>query len=418
MTRTVLRGGQVFDGSGDAPFSADVVIEADRIADVGVGVSADRNIDVSGMTVAPGLIDCHAHVMFDGMDISRLEREPFSFQFYVAQRNLSLLLDTGFTTVRDAGGADLGVKRAVQLGLIEGPQMVISITPLSQTGGHLDGWSPHGDDIRLLVPHPGRPPAVVDGVDAMRVRVRELIRAGADVIKVCASGGVISPADEPSHAQFSLEELEVCVSEAHAAGRSVLAHAHSTEGIKRAIMAGVRSIEHGVYLDDECIQLFLDTGTWLVPTLLAPVALLEEIDAGMRVDAEVERKARAVVTAHHAGANAAVRAGVRIALGTDSGLYPHGSSPRELAQLVRVGMSPYQALHSATASAADLLGLNDRGRVAPGLRADLIVLGGDPWDFSCYRENLRLVIAGGEIVRDYTMANDPAYAKTTRVNHG
>jgi len=422
MTRIVLRGGRVFDGTGADAFDADVVVDGDRIVSVGPpagdgasggeraggspgspggsGGSGDTVIDVTGMLVAPGLIDCHVHTVFDGMDLLRVQGRPFSMEFFEAAVVLKRLLESGVTTVRDAGGADLGVKTAVETGLIPGPRMAIAISILSQTGGHVDGWNVHGDNLRLLVPHPGRPDCVVDGVEDMRKRVRQVIRAGADVIKVCASGGVMSTRDDPRHAQFSYAELAVCVEEAAATGRSVMAHAHGAAGIKQALRAGVRSIEHGVYIDEECIELFLQTGAWLVPTLLAPVSLVEAIEAGMRVTPEIEAKARAVSDLHVQAIARAHAAGVKIAMGTDSGVFAHGINHKELAWMVRAGLSPQQSLRAATGSAAELLERSDIGVIAPGKLADLVVVGGDPWDFDRFAENLQLVIKGGQVVRD------------------
>ena len=175
MTRTVLRGGQVFDGTGSPAADADVAISAGRIVDVGIGLDGDEQVDVSGLTVLPGLFDCHVHVMVSGVDlVGRLQR-PFSYQFFQAARNLSATLDCGITTVRDAGGADLGVQRAVADGLIEGPALKIAITALSQTGGHGDGWLPSGIRTSLMSSHPGRPGGIVDGPEEMRKRVREII---------------------------------------------------------------------------------------------------------------------------------------------------------------------------------------------------------------------------------------------------
>jgi imidazolonepropionase-like amidohydrolase len=401
--RTVLRGGLVFDGTGAEPVAADVVITDGRITEVGAGLGGDADtlLDVSGALVAPGLIDCHVHTIFDGMDMARLQARPFSMEFFAAIGTLGTLLDSGVTTVRDAGGADLGIKTAVAQGLVRGPRMTISISALSQTGGHVDGWNVHGDLQRLFVPHPGRPDCVVDGVEGMRLRVRELIRAGADTIKVCASGGVMSTRDDPRHAQFSYDELAVCVEEAAATGRSVIAHAHGAAGIKQALRAGVRSIEHGVFVDDEAIELFLETGAWLVPTLLAPVALVEAIDAGMVVAPEVEAKARSIAATHLDSVARAHAAGVRIAMGTDSGVFAHGATPRELTWMTRAGLTPWQALHAATGSAAGLLELPDVGRVAPGCVADLVVLDGASraGDFEAFATDLRLVLQGGEVVR-------------------
>ena len=395
MTRVVLAGGSVFDGSGADPVRADVAIAGGTIVEVGQGLTGDDVVDVTGRMVAPGLIDCHVHTIFDGMDLSRIQAEPFSLQFFQTISAFDRLLRSGVTTVRDAGGADLGVKTAVSRGMVAGPRMSIAISVLSQTGGHVDGWNVHGDLCRLMVPHPGRPECVVDGVDAMRKRVRELLRAGADTIKVCSSGGVMSPRDDPRHPQFSYAELRACVDEASRAGRPVMAHAHGAEGIKQALRAGVRSIEHGVFLDEEGVELLLEHDAWLVPTLMAPASLVAAIDAGMAVTPDIEAKARSIARTHLEAVARAHRAGVKIAMGTDSGVFPHGSSPQELVWLVRAGLSPQQALHAATASAADLLEMPAVGRLEPGKAADLIVLEGDVWDFERFGDNLAMVFQNG-----------------------
>lgn len=397
MTRTVLRGGQVFDGTGSDPFLADVAVVGDRVVEIGPELAGDTVVDVTNALVAPGLIDCHVHTIFDGMDAARLQSRPFSMEFFEAIGNLRTILHSGVTTVRDAGGADLGVKTAVETGLVAGPRMVISISALSQTGGHVDGWNVHGDHQRLFVPHPGRPDCVVDGVEAMRKRVRELVRAGADTIKVCASGGVMSTRDDPRHPQFSYDELATCVEEAASTGVSVMAHAHGAAGIKQALRAGVRSIEHGVFIDDECVELLRSTGAWLVPTLSAPVALVEAIDHGMVVPPEVEAKARGIADTHLDAVALAHAGGVRMAMGTDSGVFPHGSAPRELAWLLRAGLSPAEALHTANASAADLLDRPDLGRIAVGCVADLVVLDGDISAVGEFSRALRLVLQGGAV---------------------
>ena len=217
MSRTVLHGGRVFDGTGSPVADADVVISGGQIVDVGTGLDGDEQVDVSGLTLLPGLFDCHVHVMVSGVDLGGRLQRPFSYQFFQAARNLSATLDCGITTVRDAGGADLGVQRAVADGLIDGPQMQIAITALSQTGGHGDGWLPSGMTTSLMSAHPGRPSGIVDGPEEMRKRVREVIRAGANVIKVHTSGGVLSPRDSPRHAQFRPDELAALIAEATAA---------------------------------------------------------------------------------------------------------------------------------------------------------------------------------------------------------
>ncbi|WP_029138051.1 metal-dependent hydrolase family protein [Nakamurella lactea] len=412
--RTILRGGTVFDGTGTDPYPADVVLDGSVITSVGSGPEfqpGDRVIDLSGHTVLPGLIDCHVHAVFSGVDTLALMQEPFSYQFYAAQRNLQRTLDIGVTTVRDAGGADLGMKQATDEGLIDGPDLQTAVTVLSQTGGHADGWTVHGDLHRLLVEHPGRPDTVVDGPDEMRKRVRQLARAGADVIKICTSGGVLSPRDDPRHPQFGPAELEACVATAATFGLSVMAHAQGKPGIINALRAGVRSIEHGIYADDECFDLMRETGAWLVPTLLAPVALIRAIDAGAKLPVAIEAKARAVVDIHASAIAAAVGAGVKIAMGTDSGVFAHGMNLEELVLMQRSGMSPGAVLAAATSSAADLLGLADRGRLAPGLRADLAVVKGDPFDLPGLQRNLTHVFKAGALVRaaDGSTARRPAH---------
>ncbi|WP_033288663.1 metal-dependent hydrolase family protein [Amycolatopsis jejuensis] len=401
MTRTILRGGKVFDGSGVA--DGDVVLSAGRIVDVGPGLDGDEEIDATGLTVLPGFIDCHVHLMFSGVDPFRMQHEPFSYQFYAAARNLATTLDTGVTTVRDAGGADAGVKKALADGLIEGPRLRTAITVLGQTGGHTDGWSASGETVRLLVPHPGRPGMIVDGPDEMRRRVRELVRAGADVIKICTSGGVLSPSDDPRHAHFSAEEIAVCVAEATAAGLDVMAHAQGEAGVKQAIRAGVRSIEHGVYLDDEAIDLLLANGTWLVPTLIAGRTLLRDAAAGaVRLPSAVLEKAEAVASAHLESIRRAVDAGVPIALGTDSGVFPHGANLDELELLTEAGLSSSDVLRAGTSSAARLLGLDDgTGTVEPGKAADLVLVHGDPLDLTGYRKRIAQVWQDGRLVRAF-----------------
>lgn len=400
MTRTVLHGGRVFDGTGSPVADADVVISGGEIVDVGTGLDGDEQVDVSGLTLLPGLFDCHVHVMVSGVDlVGRLQR-PFSYQFFQAARNLSATLDCGITTVRDAGGADLGVQRAVADGLIVGPRMQIAITALSQTGGHGDGWLPSGMTTSLMSAHPGRPSGIVDGPEEMRKRVREIIRAGANVIKVHTSGGVLSPRDSPRHAQFRPDELAALIAEAAAADVPVMAHAQATDGIKNALRAGVRSIEHGIYLDDEAIDLMLANGAWLVPTLVAPHAVVTAADAGSQLPEGVRAKAEEVIAAHADAFARAVAAGVQIAMGTDSGVGPHGTNLDELPLMAAGGMTPAQVLAAATGSAADLLGIGDQtGTIMPGKRADLVAVAGDPFDLANLKQNIRAVYQEGRKVR-------------------
>jgi len=400
--RLVLGGGSVFDGSRATPSSADVVVEDGRIVDVGPGLDGDERIDCAGATVVPGFIDCHVHFMFDGdLDPMTSVHTPFSLNFYLAAERMQRTLAAGVTTVREAGGSDLGVKEAQQRGLVAGPRMSISITILSQTGGHGDTWEVCGafHPSVVSVVHPGKPHNVVDGPDEARRRVRELLRAGADVIKVCTSGGVLSPRDDPRHGHFRDDELEVMVAEAAAAGKWVMAHAQATEGIKAAVRTGIRSIEHGIYLDDEAIGMMIDRGTYLVPTLVAPMGVLEAADRGINVPQYALEKAKLVMEAHRDSISRAAAAGVKIAMGTDSGVVPHGQNLRELGEMVRCGMSGLDALVASTRTAAELVGvLDDRGTIEPGKRADLVVLDGDPLDMTGLGERVGTVIQNGRAV--------------------
>ena len=396
MTRTLFTGGQVFDGTGSPPSTADVVVEGGYVVDVGPGLDGDVAVDCTGTAVLPGLVDCHVHVMISDVDSLRLAYTPFSYAFYEAERNLGLTIAAGITTVRDAGGADLGVKKAVDDGLIVGPRMQISVAPLSITGGHGDDWLPSGTHLEFFVPHPGRPSGLVDGPDEVRRGVRQMLRAGADVIKVHTTGGVLSPTDDPRHAHFSPAELDVIVAEAVAQGRSVMAHAQGAEGIKNAVRAGIRSIEHGIYLDDEAIELMLAHGTWLVPTLSAPLAVIRAAEAGASIPASSVAKARAVVEVHRQSFAAAVAAGVKVAMGTDAAVVPHGTNLDELPLMAAGGMTPEQVLAATTSGAAELLGLQDEvGRLAPGMRADIVVVDGDALALDGLRARVREVWKDG-----------------------
>jgi len=397
MARTVLRGGRIFDGT-DQLRDGDVVVEDGRILEVGLGLDGDSAVDCTGHTLLPGLFDCHVHLAVTDINSLRRQQTPFSLNFYEAIENMRVTLAAGITTVRDAAGADLGMKTAVEQGLVPGPRMQISITMLSQTGGHGDDWQVCGAHVpAFYVPYPGVPEPIVDGPDEMRRRVRELVRAGADVIKVATSGGVLSPRDDPRHGHFRDAELAVLVEEATAADRFVMAHAQATEGIKAAIRTGIRSIEHGIYLDDEAIEMMLERGTFLVPTLVAPLGVLEARDRGIPVPQVMIDKTVMVMETHAASIRAAVDAGVKVAMGTDSGVAPHGQNLRELELMVGCGMTPAQALASTTATAAELMGLEgELGALEKGKRADVVVVEGDPLaDLSELRASVRQVWKDG-----------------------
>jgi imidazolonepropionase-like amidohydrolase len=408
MTRRVFSGGLVFDGTGSPAAPADVAVQDGLVVEVGSGLDGDDVVDCTGATVLPGLFDCHVHVMMSGVDTLRAMQTPFSYGFYEAVHNLRRTLALGITSVRDAGGADLGVAEAVRTGLIAGPRMQIAISMLSQTGGHGDGWHVCGSEMPLMPPHPGRPDTIVDGADEMRRTVRQLLRAGADVIKVATSGGVLSSRDDPRHPHFRAAELDVLVEEAEAAGTFVMAHAQGAEGIKAAVRAGIRSIEHGIYLDDEAIELMLDRGTWLVPTLAAPRAVLTAVAAGASLPDSVIEKARSVQAVHDASVARAIEAGVKVAMGTDSGVGPHGDNLSELGLMAGCGMTPEQAWHATTLSAAELLGVADSlGSLEPGKRADVVVLDGDATDLTGLAGRVREVWRDGELVAAGGAAVEP-----------
>ena len=272
--RTLFANGQVFDGTGSAPAAADVVVEDGRIVDVGPGSTATSWSTRRGDACCPGSSTATPTCMMSGVDLARALSTPFSLPFFEAIGNLRTTVECGITSVRDAGGADLGVAEAVRRGLDPGPRMQISITPLSQTGGHGDGWWSAASPLDVAAPRPadgdrrraGRGPQARPRGDPGRRRRHQ----DHD------SGGVLSPRDDPRHGHFRDDEIAMMVAEATAAGMFVMSHAQAAEGIKAAVRNGVRSIEHGIYLDDEGIELMLDRGAWLVPTLVAPRAVLEQ----------------------------------------------------------------------------------------------------------------------------------------------
>jgi imidazolonepropionase-like amidohydrolase len=397
--RIVLGGGLVFDGRGADPAPADVAIADGRIVDVGLGLDGDERIDMAGRTLLPGLFDCHVHLDISHVDQWRLVQQPFSYQFYVAAQNMAATLRVGITSVRDAGGIDLGVKRAQADGLIPGPRLQISLRMISQTGGHGDDWFASGIRVALLATHPGVPDTIVDSPDEMRRVVRLLIRHGADVIKIATSGGVLSPRDSPTHGHFRDDELAVLAAEAAAADIPIMAHAQATSGIKAAVRAGVRSIEHGIYLDDEAIGMMKERGTWLVPTLVAPRGVISAAEAGMAIPEASLAKARETIDIHRQSFARAVAAGVRIAMGTDSGVTPHGQNLRELPLMADGGMSPSEVLVATTSSAAELMRVGDElGTIEPGKRADLVVLRGSAYELATLAERVEAVYQDGQRV--------------------
>lgn len=411
MTYLLIRNGTLIDGTGAAPLTdAAVLIKENRIHAVGKANSIRlpdsplTEIDAKEGFILPGMIDTHVHVMLEGVNIVRDMMTPFSMRFYNSVTYLRNTIDAGITSVRDAGGADAGTKQAVESGVIVGPRLQISISVLTTTGGHGDGWMLSGMEYDLFMAYPGFPECRVDGVEDCRRKVREVLRAGADVIKICSTGGVLSPTDHPEFTQFSPEELEVIVREAaYRRGVKVMSHAQGAEGVKNAIRAGVHSIEHGIFLDDEAIELMLKHGTYLVPTLLAPLAVLEAGEKGGMPEYGV-RKAREVVEIHSDSIGRAHKAGVRIAMGTDAGVMPHGTNLRELGLMHKIGMTPMDTIVATTKKAAECLGWDDKlGTLEAGKLADIILVKTDPLkDIRSMEnvDNIPLVIKDGRIVKD------------------
>ncbi len=411
MSYTYIHNGTLIDGNGGAPLAdAAILIQNDHIQAVGRSTEvhapngAVTRIDAQGGTILPGFIDTHVHLMFEGFDIPKMITRPFSMNFYRAIEHMRRTIEAGVTTVRDAGGADLGVKQSVEEGLIVGPRMQISITALSITGGHGDGWMPSGFSLDLFPPYPGMPSNICDGVEDVRKKVREVLRAGAEIVKICSTGGVMSPTDHPEFTQFTPEELDAIVQEAaYRRGIKVMSHAQGLEGVKNAIRAGIHSIEHGIFLDDEAIDLMLEKGTFLVPTLLAPLSVVEIAESSGTMPEYGVRKARETIEIHSESIARAQERGVTIAMGTDAGVMPHGTNLRELGLMCNIGMTPMQAIVATTKVAAECLGWQDRiGTVEKGKLADIVIAATDPLkDIRSLekRENIKVVMQGGKVLK-------------------
>lgn len=412
MPYSLLCNGTVIDGTGAKPMkNAGLLLDGRYIRTVGpvdsltLPNTSIHEIDAAGGYIMPGFIDAHVHIMIESFNPQRMMTTPFSLNFYQALGSMRRTLEAGITSVRDAGGADLGVKQAVDDGLIEGPRLQISITMLSTTGGHGDPWLPSGMELRLFPTYPGNPDGLCDGVDAVRQKTREVLRAGADVVKIAATGGVLSATDHPEFVQFSPEELAAVVQEAaFRRGTKVMAHAQGVEGVKNAVRAGVHSIEHGIYLDDEAIELMLERGTYLVPTLLAPTSVLQIAEATGTMPAYGVRKAKEVIDIHRESVRRAYKAGVKIAMGTDAGVMPHGTNLGELGLLSGVGLSPLKVISAATKISAEVLGWSDWvGTLEPNKIADIIVSKSDPLSDIHVLENpdnIILVMRDGVIIKD------------------
>lgn len=379
----ILRGGTLIDGKASAPVrDASILIRDGRIEAVTTGPAGPppagaEVIDAAGLTVLPGLIDCHDHLAFHGYELARrwgLD-EPASTRHLRTGRVAGQVLAAGYTAVRDAGGLDAGFRLAIEEGLIPGPRLVLSLAIISPTGGIGDRVSPSGHEC-CNVDDPALPSGVANGVDGVRNTVRAMVRAGADVIKCATTGGASSrPGHGPKDAAFDRDEMRALVDEAHALGRRVMCHAVGGPGLRLAVEAGVDSIEHGSYLDEdpELIPMMAERGTVFVPTLT-----VYEYHRRSALP-HVRERAQALYAHHLESVARALAAGVRVVAGTDAGGHGHPPNALELEHLVAAGLSPMQALQAATGGAAQCLGLErEIGTVEKGKWADLVLIDGDP----------------------------------------
>ncbi|GAA4873131.1 amidohydrolase family protein [Saccharopolyspora cebuensis] len=402
----LVRNAHVLDVEAGVYRRADLLCRDGRVAEVDdrITTSADVPVlDARGAAVLPGLIDCHVHVFAFSADLGEVADAPPTYATAGAIRAMGAMLDRGFTTVRDTGGADFGLARARERGLIRGPRLIHGGKALSQTGGHGDKRSieEHHLDDHPCCSGTGR---VVDGADEMRKAVREELRRGAHHIKLHASGGVSSLGDRIGSTQYSADELRAAVEEAEAAGRYVTVHAYPPHAINRALEAGVRCVEHGNLLDERTIELLLERDAFLVPTLVTYHALQEEGREHGLPQASWEKVAE-VLDGGLGALERAARAGVRLAYGSDL----LGGMQRKQNEEFRIRaevQSPLEVLRAATTNAAQLVGMaGEIGTLAPGAHGDLIVVDGDPLDDVAVLAdpaNIRAVVQGGQVVRETT----------------
>jgi len=399
--RSVIRAGHLLDvRTGKTLTHQAIVIENGKIvsvgADTGAADAGAQVIDLSSKTVLPGLIDAHTHITFDpqfGYDrlAISLPREAL-----IGAKNARITLLAGFTTVRNVGAtefADIALRDAINAGDVPGPRIDASGPALSITGGHCDDnllpYEWHATEV-----------GVADGVENVQHKVREVIKYGADVVKICATGGVLSLGDNPQASQFTQEELRAAIADAHRLGRKVAAHAHGAQGILWAAEAGVDSIEHGSYIDDAGIAAMKAHGTYLVPTLYLSDWFLENAPK-MNVPPSMLAKGKEVMPAARKNVAHAFASGVKVGFGTDAAVYPHGLNAHEFAVMVKLGLTPLQAIQAATANDADLLGWSDKiGVIEPNHYADIIAVDGDPLEDVTTLERVKFVMKGGVVYKN------------------
>jgi imidazolonepropionase-like amidohydrolase len=398
--RTILHAARMFDAkAGRITNDAWIVITGDKITAVGAKPAAqpgDTNKELGNVTLVPGLIDVHTHITGD--PVFGYEELSISNARSVVTgvKNAKITLEAGFTTIRNVGASaftDVAVRDGINAGEVPGPRMQVSGPPLGITGGHCD-------NNLLPFDYHDKADGVADGVAEVQHKVRENIKYGADVIKICATGGVLSKGDDPRASQYTLDEMKAIAADAHRLGRKVAAHAHGGDGIILASEAGIDSIEHGSYIDAKGIETLKKNGTYLVPTVYLSDWMMENFER-IGFPSIYKQKMIDVTKAAYDNLGAAVKGGVKIAFGTDAAVYPHGLNARQFNNYVKLGMTPTQAIQSATVNAADLMGWSDRvGSIDAGKFADIIAVDGDPTQDVRTLEKVRFVMKGGVIYKD------------------
>ena len=406
----VLKAARMFDGKSNALVTPGIVIVTDgKIAGVGSSASAPADaetIDLGDATLMPGFIDAHTHLtMMYSEDYSKAAldglRKPIPEMALDSSVNANITLMAGFTTVRDVGSRDYldaGLRNAINRGVVPGPRMLVAVHAIGATGGHCDET---GYREGALGPETGPQVGVVNGPDEARRAVRLAHKYGATIIKTCATGGVLSLADAVDTPQLTQAELDALVDEAHALRLKTAAHAHGAEGAKRAIRAGIDSIEHGSFLDEEALDLMKQKGTYYVPTLMAVQGLSEQIQKGVPIPPAIKVKAEDAIAHVHQTFQRAIAKGIKIGLGTDAAVYPHGRNAEEFHQMVDLGMKPIDALKAGTSNDADLLGLaNKIGTLETGKLADVVAVPGDPLQNVRQTEHVFFVMKEGIIYKN------------------